>query len=181
MSTADGLVVSSSQIIANDLYRRTLAPRLHPDMPQEQLDHRVLLISRWATVAVLLICMLMAWSLMDVNVSLVVWIGVGGMMAAFAGPLVLGALWSGVTLKGAYAGLLGGFGVFIVLHSQILESSWFSAVGLEGAVTWLRGEGPNPYSCAVMGEIVSIVLTVVVSKLTQPLSQSHIDELFAAQ
>ena len=120
MSTADGLVVSSSQIIANDLYRRTLAPKLHPDMPQEQLDRRVLLISRWATVAVLLICMLMAWSLMDVNVSLVVWIGVGGMMAAFAGPLVLGALWSGVTLKGAYAGLLGGFGVFIVLHSQIL-------------------------------------------------------------
>jgi hypothetical protein len=54
-------------------------------------------------------------------------------------------------------------------------------VGLEGAVTWLRGEGPNPYSCAVMGEIVSIVLTVVVSKLTQPLSQSHIDELFGAE
>ena len=125
MSTADGLVVSSSQIIANDLYRRTLAPRLHPDMPQEQLDHRVLLISRWATVAVLLICMLMAWSLMDVNVSLVVWIGVGGMMAAFAGPLVLGALWSGVTLKGAYAGLLGGFGrlyrpAFANLRTQLV-------------------------------------------------------------
>ena len=84
MSTADGLVVSSSQIIANDLYRRTLAPKLHPDLPQEQLDRRVLLISRWSTVAVLLICMVMAWSLMDVNVSLVVWIGVGGMMAAFA-------------------------------------------------------------------------------------------------
>ena len=28
MSTADGLVVSSSQTIANDLYRRTVAPRL---------------------------------------------------------------------------------------------------------------------------------------------------------
>ncbi len=181
MSTADGLVVSSSQIIANDLYRRTLAPKLHPNLSQEQLDRRVLIISRWSTVAVLLICMTMAWSLMDVNVSLVVWIGVGGMMAAFAGPLVLGALWSGVTLKGAYAGLLGGFGVFIVLHSQILEPAWFTGVGLEGAVTWLRGEGPNPYSCAVMGEIVSIVLTVVVSKLTQPLSQSHIDDLFGAE
>ena len=179
MSTADGLVVSSSQIIANDLYRRTLAPKLHPGLPQEQLDQRVLLISRWSTVAVLLICMLMAWSLMDVNVSLVVWIGVGGMMAAFAGPLVLGALWSGVTLKGAYAGLLGGFGVFIVLHSQILEPSWFTGVGLEGAVTWLRGEGPNPYSCAVMGEIVSIIATVVVSKLTQPLDSAHLEALFS--
>ncbi|NCF44180.1 MAG: sodium:pantothenate symporter, partial [Proteobacteria bacterium] len=181
MSTADGLVVSSSQIIANDLYRRTLAPKLHPDMPQEQLDRRVLTISRWSTVAVLLICMVMAWSLMDVNVSLVVWIGVGGMMAAFAGPLVLGALWSGVTLKGAYSGLLGGFVAFIVLHSQILEPSWFAGLGLEGAVTWLRGEGPNPYSCAVMGEIVSIVLTVVVSKLTQPLDQAHLHELFGEE
>ena len=180
MSTADGLVVSSSQIIANDLYRRTLAPKLHPNLPQEQLDRRVLTVSRWSTVAVLLICMVMAWSLMDVNVSLVVWIGVGGMMAAFAGPLVLGALWSGVTLKGAYAGLLSGFGVFILLHSQILEPAWFRGIGLHGAVTWLRGEGPNPYSCAVMGEIVSIVVTIAVSKLTQPLPQAHLDELFGS-
>jgi hypothetical protein len=82
-------------------------------------------------------------------------------------------------LKGAYAGLLGGFGVFIILHSQILEPSWFTAVGLEGAVTWLRGEGPNPYSCAVMGEIVSIIATVVVSKLTQPLDSAHLDALFS--
>ena len=92
MSTADGLVVSSSQIIANDVYRRTLAPKLHPNLSQSELDSRVLSISRWSTVAVLVICAAMAWSLMDVNVSLVVWIGVGGMMAAFAGPLVLGAL-----------------------------------------------------------------------------------------
>ena len=115
---------------------------------------------------------------MDVNVSLIVWIGVGGMMAAFAGPLVMGALWSGVTLKGAYAGLLGGFSVFIVLHAQLLEPHWFTAVGLEGAVTWLRGEGPNPYSCAVMGEIVSLVLTFVVSKCTQPLDKQHLEQLF---
>ena len=99
-------------------------------------------------------------------------------MAAFAGPLVLGALWSGVTLKGAYAGLLGGFITFLTIHTQVLEPQWFSSVGLEGAVTWLRGEGPNPYSCAVMGEIVSILLTVVVSKLTRPLPKHHVDALF---
>ncbi len=178
MSTADGLVVSSSQIIANDLYRRTIAPIVQPDLTEAELDKRVLKISRWSTVAVLLACMGIAWSLMDVNVSLIVWIGVGGMMAAFAGPLVMGALWSGVTLKGAYAGLLGGFSVFIVLHAQLLEPHWFTAVGLEGAVTWLRGEGPNPYSCAVMGEIVSLVLTFVVSKCTQPLDKQHLEQLF---
>ena len=179
MSTADGLVVSSSQIIANDLYRRTIAPIIHPNLSQQELDHRVLKISRWSTVAVLAICAAMAWSLMDVNVSLVVWIGVGGMMAAFAGPLVLGALWSGVTLKGAYAGLLGGFTTFIIIHTQVLEPAWFSGVGLEGAVTWLRGEGPNPYSCAVMGEIVSLLLTFVVSKRTAPLPEEHLNALFS--
>ena len=178
MSTADGLVVSSSQIIANDLYRRTLAPKMHPNLSQHELDSRVLAISRWSTVGVLLICAAMAWSLMDVNVSLVVWIGVGGMMAAFAGPLVLGALWRGVTLKGAYAGLLSGFIVFIIIHSQVLEPEWFSGMGLGGVVAWLRGEGPNPYSCAVMGEIVSVLVTFVVSKLTQPLPEAHVQALF---
>ena len=62
-----------------------------------------------------------------------------------AGPLVGRALWSGVTLKGAYAGLLGGFGVFIVLHSQVLEPSWFSAVVSSGNMA--AREGPT-HSCA---------------------------------
>ena len=179
MSTADGLVVSSSQIIANDIYRRTLAPKMHPNLSQQELDGRVLSISRWSTVGVLVVCAAMAWSLMDVNVSLVVWIGVGGMMAAFAGPLVLGALWRGVTLKGAYSGLLSGFIVFIIIHSQILEPEWFVGIGLDGAVAWLRGEGPNPYSCAVMGEIVSVSVTFIVSKLTQPLPEAHLQALFS--
>ena len=179
MSTADGLVVSSSQIIANDVYRRTLAPKLHPNLSQSELDSRVLSISRWSTVAVLVICAAMAWSLMDVNVSLVVWIGVGGMMAAFAGPLVLGALWPGVTLKGAYSGLLSGFLVFIIIHAQVLEPQWFIGVGMDGAVAWLRGEGPNPYSCAVMGEIVSVIVTYTVSKFTAPLPEAHLQVMFS--
>ena len=49
MSTADGLVISSSQIIANDLYRRTVVPRLtrpagrprpHRPAHQPRLDRR---------------------------------------------------------------------------------------------------------------------------------------------
>ena len=50
-----------------------------------------LLISRWSTVVVLILCTLLAWLFMQRNIALIVWIGVGGMMAAFAGPLVLGA------------------------------------------------------------------------------------------
>ncbi|MEM7017442.1 MAG: sodium:solute symporter family protein [Pseudomonadota bacterium] len=179
MSTADGLVVSSSQIVANDLYRRTIVPRMNINLTEEELDRRVLVISRVSTIVILFLCMGLAWALMDVNVALIVWIGVGGMMAAFAGPLVLGALWSGVTKQGAYAGLIGGFGIFILLHTQMLNPAWFTEGGmLHTAVDWLYHEGPNPYSCAVLGEIVSIILTVTVSKLTQPLPQEHINALF---
>jgi len=180
MSTADGLVVSSSQIIANDLYRRTIVPITHPDISEEDLDLRILKISRVATVAVLVLCMVLAWSLMDTNVALIVWIGVGGMMAAFAGPLMIGALWQGVTRAGAYAGLISGIGVFIVLHAQVIDPAWFDEGTIRNMVSWLHGEGPNPYSCAVMGEIASISFTVIVSKLTQPLSQTHLDEMFSA-
>ena len=122
--------------------------------------------------------MLMAWSLMDVNVALIVWIGVGGMMAAFAGPLVVGALWRGVTRAGAFAGLIMGFGVFIVAHAQLIDPAWFTGSFLETAALWLHGEGPNPYSCAVMGEIASVATTFVVSKLTRPLPEQHLNELF---
>jgi len=157
MSTADGLVVSSSQIIANDLYRRTIAPKFHPELSEAVLDRRVLLISRVATVVVLVVCMTMAWALIDKNVALIVWIGNGGMMAAFAGPLVVGALWRGVTAKGAYAGLIAGFVAFLILHTNALEAHWFGSSGvLHTAVAWLEREGPNPYSCAAMGEFVSI-------------------------
>jgi SSS family transporter len=179
MSTADGLVVSSSQIVANDIYRRTIVPLTHPDISEEDLDHRILVISRVSTVVILLLCLGMAWLLMDINVTLIVWIGIGGMMAAFAGPLMVGALWKGVTRQGAYAGLLGGISVFVVLHAQLLDPAWFMAGSMmNGIVDWLYHEGPNPYSCAVMGEIVSIAMTVLVSKITAPLPESHINNMF---
>ena len=178
MSTADGLVVSSSQIIANDLYRRTLVPRLKLDLSHDALDSSVLAISRISTVVVVLLCMGMAWALIDTNIAIIVWIGNGGMMAAFAGPLVVGALWRGVTRYGAYAGLIAGFGTFALLYLQVLDPNWLEPGTLRNVVTWLEGEGPNPYSCAAMGEFVSVAVTWGVSKLTQPLPEAHVARMF---
>ena len=178
MSTADGLVVSSSQIMANDIYRRTIAPRLANPPQGEALDRQVLRISRIGTVATLLICMAMAWALLDVNIALIVWIGNGGMMAAFAGPLVLGALWRGVTRTGAYAGLVSGFATFLILHMQLLDPAWFPPGPLQDAIGWLHAEGPNPFSCAAMGEFVSVALTYAVSKATQGLSEERLEQVF---
>ena len=184
MSTADGLVVSSSQIIANDLYRRSILPktRFAQTHTEEQIDKQVLTISRVSTVIVLILCAALAWSLRNTNIALIVMIGTGGMMAAFSGPLVIGALWRGVTTKGAYAGLIGGFVTFIILHMQLLDPSWFGDSGvMYTVVNWLYEEGPNPFSCAALGEVVSVSLTFIVSKLTQPLPEEFIEEVFDAE
>ena len=178
MSTADGLVVSSSQVIANDLYRRTLAPRLAPNATEEERDRQELLISRVATIVVMVICTGLAWLLIERNVALIVWIGIGGMMAAFAGPLVMGALWKGVTRAGAYAGLISGFVTFVILHAELLSPDWLDGGVIDIAITWLHGEGPNPISCAAIGEGVGVVATFVVSKLTAPLPSEHLDSMF---
>jgi Na+/proline symporter len=180
MSTADGLVVSSSQIIANDLYRLSFVPRFAAHLSQAEVDRRVLAISRVSTIVVMLICTAMAWALMDRNVALIVWIGSGGMMAAFAGPLLLGAVWRGVTRAGAFAGLIGGVVTFSFAHSGVVNPDWFGPGALRSAAAWLAGEAANPWSCAALGEIVSVALTVLVSRVTQPLPQTHLDRLFGA-
>jgi Na+/proline symporter len=178
MSTADGLVVSCSQIIANDLYRCTFVPRFAADVPEHVVDRRVLVISRITTVAVVIICTTMAWALMDRNVAMIVWIGTGGMMAGFAGPLVVGSIWRGVTKAGALAGLLGGVSVFAITHGALIDPAWFGPGWLRGAASWLAAEAHNPWSCAAMGEIVSVALTWTVSKLTRPLPEAHLARMF---
>lgn len=151
MSTADGLVVSSAQVFANDLYRRTLAKRWSPDLTGEALDRRVLMVSRWATVGVLTASAGVAWLLLDVNIALLVWMGIGGMTSALAGPLILGSLWHGVTERGALIGMLTGFVTFAVLHAQLLP------------VEWLLIQGANPFVCATLASLTGAAVTVGLS------------------
>ncbi len=182
MSTADGLVIACSQIVANDVYRRTVVPRLRHRPGDAEVDRRVLLVSRWSTVGVLLLCVGLAWATRDMNVALLVSLGSGGLMASFAGPLVLGALWRGVTLSGAFAGLVSGMATFALLHSGL---PWRlvdpAALGpLAPLATWLAGEATNPFSCAALGELVSVALTWAVSRVTRPLDARHVEQLFGA-
>jgi Na+/proline symporter len=180
MSTADGLLVSSSQVFANDIYRRTLAPRLHPDADPELVDRRVLAISRWATIGVLLASAGLGWLLLDMNVALLVWIGVGGMMAALAGPLLLGVLWRGVTRAGAIAGFVVGASVFALAKSGVIAAAWFAGTPLEVAAAWLEAQAPNPYSCATLGELASLAATVAVSLVTRSVPEDHLERVFGS-
>ena len=178
MSTADGLVVSTSQIAANDIYRCTIAPRRHAHWDDARVDAMTLRIGRLGTVVVMLLCTAMAWALIKVNVAMLMWIGVGGMMAAFSGPLILGALWRGVTRAGALAGLISGATTFAVLHAGVLDPAWLPPGVARDVIAWLAGEAPNPYSCAAFGEGVSVFITWSVSRRTAQLEDEHLQRAF---
>lgn len=177
MSTADGLVISTSQVFANDIYRRSIAPRIHADRDQQELDRNVLIISRAVTVLTLIGSALLAWEVMDMNIVLLIWAGVGGFIAALAGPLVLGSLWRGVTRAGAIAGFWAGAIVFVLIHAEIISGLWLDGTALEAAGRWFALYAKSPYSAATMGGIISVLVTVVVSKFSQPLPESHLQQI----
>ena len=178
MSTADGLVISTSQVFANDIYRRSLSKVLHPDAPEEVVDHNVLKISRWSIVVVLLGAGVLAWHSIGQNIALMVWAGLGGMMAALAGPLMLGVFWRGVTKQGAIWGFVIG-----AISFTVLRNSWLPVGDAEGnvmqqALFWMGSQANNPFACATVGEGLSVLTTVVVSLFSSPLPKEHLDKVF---
>ncbi|NNM01619.1 MAG: sodium:solute symporter [Gammaproteobacteria bacterium] len=174
MSTTDGLVLSTSQVFANDIYRRSLAPRLHAHRSESDIDRTCLAISRWATALVMIGAAVLAWHTVHINVVLITWIGLGGMISATTGPLVLGLFWRGITRAGALAGFVAGAATFIALHGGLLLPDAPDSA-LAGGLAALK---PNPYACALGGQAVGLLFTTVISMLTPPLPPEHLEEVF---
>jgi SSS family transporter len=178
MSTADGLVVSSAQIFANDIYRRTIAPRSKAKDDPELIDHMALKISRIATVIVLICAIGIAWGTRDMNIALLVWVGVGGMMAATSAPMFLGIFWRRSTRAGALVGFIVGGLVFGLLKSASIKASWFSGGPLAEAGTWLEAQAVNPFACATLGSGAAIAAMIVISLFTKQLDDAHLKRVF---
>ena len=177
MSTADGLLISTSQVFANDIYRRSIAPRWQAQLSEQQLDKIVLRISRIVTVLTLLGAIALGWSIMHLNITLLIWAGVGGFTAALMGPLVLGSLWNGVTPAGAVSGFWGGAISFVFIHSQWFTNQWAYDTFLGSFARWFDYYAASPYSAATIGGLISVFLCVTVSRFTRKLPPSHIGHL----
>jgi SSS family transporter len=168
MSTADGLVISTSQVFANDIYRRSVAPRIQPTLSSEQLDRNVLAISRAMTVLTIVGAAILGWATMDMNVVLLMWLGVGGFVAALMGPLVLGSIWSRVNRVGAITGFWAGAITFILIRGEFVSGLWLVGTRFEDFGRWFAFYATNPYSAATFGAIVSVIATVAASRLSRP-------------
>lgn len=175
MSTADGVVVTMGQIFANDLYRLTYVPRYAAQRSPQEVDRTALKISRVATFFVLLAAAGTAWLGQNVNITLFSAIGFGGMSAAFAGPLILGILWNGVTRIGAFAGFLAGAVIFIGVISGGVTALGERETVLYAVTAWLESESGNSFSIAALGGIIGCLVTYGVSLVTPGYSRQHLE------
>jgi Na+/proline symporter len=179
MSTADGLVISTSQVFANDIYRRSIAPRWHKHLSEVQLDRNVLRISRALTALTIVGAAILGWLTMSMNVVLLMWIGVGGFVSALMGPLVIGSIWLGVTRAGALSGFWAGAITFTLIHGGIVSGRWLTGTPLAEFGEWFDFYAPNPYSAATFGGAASALVTFAVSKLTTRLPVAHTQRMAA--
>ncbi|MGB1881704.1 MAG: sodium:solute symporter family transporter, partial [Gammaproteobacteria bacterium] len=178
MSTADGLVVSSSQIFANDIYRRTIAPRLSKRPDEATIDRVSLLISRVASIGIVGVSIWLAWESQTMNVALLIAAGIGGMVAAICGPIFTGILWRGTSTAGALSGFAAGAISFIVVKGALLDPAWFAGGAFQVQADWLIAQAPNPFACGTIGAIASVVVTIAVSLFTNPPSEAHLERVF---
>ena len=170
MSTADGLAVAVSQIFANDLFRRTHAPKMN--LSDAQVDRAALHISRIATALVMGVCMAMAayFHTQKTNIAIIIWLGIGGMTAALTGPFLLGAIWRGVSRTGAHVGFFTGAGIFLLMS---LASAFEVDLG-----AFLNRQCANPFVRATIGGMASALVTVLISRHTPLPPAAHLDRMF---
>ena len=163
MSTSDGLFISIAVIFSNDLYKKTFAPVIHKNKSREQVEQIALNISRVAIVLVGVVACWLAWNPPQF-LAVLLWMGVGGILAGATGPLLIGSLWKGATKTGAIASFLVGvisFGLGIV-YCFVLKEVPFK----------------NPFAVAGTCIIIAAVTMIVVSLFTKKLPQEHVDDMF---
>jgi SSS family transporter len=155
MSTSDGLIVSLTQLLANDIYRKTIVPRIN--VTKEKAEKTELMISRYGTFVVIIVGILMALN-PPKFLAVFLWIGIGGIVSATAGPLVVGALWKRATKGGAIISLLTGTIVYWVVYLPFGFN--FS----------------NPFAAAGLGVLVGMVTMIIYTLTATPPVTNSLEE-----
>ena len=150
LSTADGLLLTISNAISHDLYYNVINPKA-------SLTKR-LVITKVLLVITALIAAWVATVRLGIIVEMVAW-AFSLAAASFFPVLVLGIWWKRANRPGAVAGMLAGFGLtlYYLIASRFFGVSWF---------------GTNTVACGVFGMPVNFLVTIVVSLMTAPPSQS---------
>lgn len=157
MSTSDGLIVSLTQIVANDIYRKTIVPRKGIDTAKAEKVE--MLISRYGTFVVLAVAIFMAWNPPQ-SLAVYLWIGIGGIVSATAGPLCIGTLWRRATRTAAITSMLIGSISYWIIYLPI-------------------GFGfTNPFGAAGIAVLLGMASMVIVTLVTAKPTDKELQRVF---
>jgi sodium/pantothenate symporter len=171
MSAVAGFLLLMSSSLVRDIYQRNINPNVSPRL--------VRWVSYSTTAVVGAIVTLASLRPPQFLQYLIVFTG-AGMACTYLAPTVLGLYWRRATRSGALAGLLGGF-----LSVSVLYVLGWCGVGKAGktgpaaesfAPLYLLGLDP-----VLWGLLVSFALGIVVSLMTRPLPDKHVDRYFLAE
>lgn len=170
ISTADGLLMSISQIFANDLYRKTWVRLRGGDLTSAAVDRRALLIGR---VGILVTGVVAALAVFDPPelLSILLWVGIGGIISSLTGPVFVGLFWKGATAVGAVSAALVSFAVYFAIHLG-------PQFGLYAGMAPWNG---NPFAATGVCSMLGVLLTIVLSPLGTRLPEEHLEALHALE
>ncbi|MQA04563.1 MAG: sodium:solute symporter family protein [Streptosporangiales bacterium] len=171
ISTTDGLLMSISQLAANDLYRKTWIPWRGKDPESPQVDKRALLIGRIGIVVAGVVAGIAVYSPPEL-LSILLWVGIGGIIATLSGPMFLAIFWRRRANKtGAIAGGLLTFAFYFFIHLGPQFGMY------EGFYPFNQ----NPFASTGVACILGIVLCAGISLLGKPLPADHLAMLDQAE
>jgi SSS family solute:Na+ symporter/sodium/pantothenate symporter len=170
MSAVAGFLLLMSSSLVRDLYQRNINPNVS--------ERGIKRVSYGTTAVVGVLVTLLALRPPHYLQYLII-CTTSGMACTFLAPTVLGLYWRRATRSGALAGLVGGFGTVTALYVL----GWLG-VGKEGK----SGPAAQDFAPAYLldldpvlwGLFISFVLAVVVSLLTAPPPEKHVDRYFLA-
>jgi len=153
LSTADGLLLTISNALAQDLYFQTAAPNAPP-------LRRVML----SKILLMVVALFAAWFATNRPVSILFWVTCAFSLAAatFFPVLLLGIYWRGMNRVGALMAMVSGLGV--TLYYIAVNHPWLQMrLHLQASDTlWL---GLDPVCAGVFGVPVGLLFGFVGSKL----------------
>jgi len=167
MSTLAGLFLVVAIAVVNDLWRDIIVPRFYKDMPAEKADAITLKWTRILIPIIMLIGLIIAFNPPKLLTALM-WVGIGAFAGGLSPVMILGCSWRGITKAGAITGSVLGFGSYLVCYFIIGKGMGVPMFQV-------------PWFGSTVAIIVGFISIYVVSKVTKPFSNEHLDSIFGEQ
>jgi SSS family solute:Na+ symporter len=157
MSTTDRLMLTIGAMFSWDIYKNVLK--------KDADDKTVLLLSKVIVVLSALVTMVLAINPPEM-LAILIWMGIGTMLATFAVPLLAGLYWRGATREGALVSM--SLGLLTALLFGFLNYFKVTAMGVDFATI--------PLHFSAYAFVISLVAMIAVSLLTRKTAEKILNE-----